>query len=160
MEKYTCIECNGNNLVKQENLLVCQHCRSKYKVDDDKKTITLISTEQIVNYVQSEVQNILFECPKCENPRTKVIGKKSYFRALGYFISGWLFVFITPFIIKIKGIIYLATFRFNKVKKMAGQELWKRYVVWAKCWLILLTFGFQNLTNMYACEKCGAKWAV
>jgi len=33
-------------------------------------------TKEVSNLVQSEVQNVLFECPKCDCNQTKVIGKK------------------------------------------------------------------------------------
>jgi len=160
MEKYTCIECNGNNLVKQENLLVCQHCRSKYKVDDNKKTITLISTKEVFDYAQKEVQGVLFECPRCDSTQTKITGKKSWFRALGKLLFGWIFAFLAPLIIAIKILIYIGTFRFNKVRKMIVHKLWDYYVLWLKSWLIVLTLGIYNISHVYTCEQCNKKWMV
>ena len=117
-------------------------------------------TKEITDFVQSEVKNVLFECPKCDSYQTKVIGKKSYFGAIGKLIIGFITAFLAPLIIGIKVIVYLGTFRFNKIRKMVVQELWDYYVLWGKCWLIILTFSLFNITKKYQCEKCGKKWIV
>jgi predicted RNA-binding Zn-ribbon protein involved in translation (DUF1610 family) len=126
---------------------------------NEKKDNTF-STKKVSDFVQSEVQNILFECPKCDCPQTKITGKKSYFGAIGRLFIGFILMLLEPVIIAIKVIIYLGTFKFNKIRKMIVQELWDKYVVWAKCWLIVLTFGIVNITKVYTCEKCGKKWVV
>ena len=117
-------------------------------------------TKEATDFVQSEVQNILFECPKCDCYQTKIIGKKSYIGAIGKLFIGFITAFLAPFIIGIKILVYLGTFRFNKIRKMVIQELWDYYVLWGKCWLIILSFGFYNITEIYQCEKCGKKWIV
>jgi predicted RNA-binding Zn-ribbon protein involved in translation (DUF1610 family) len=127
---------------------------------NEKKEDTVSKTEEVSNLVQSEVQSVLFECPKCDCRQTKVIGKKSYFGALGKLIFGPITAFLAPLIITIKVVVYLGTFRFNKLRKMVVQELWDKYVLWWKCLLIILTFGIFNITKMYQCEKCGRKWIV
>ena len=86
-------------------------------------------TKEVSNLVQSEVQNVLFECPKCDSNQTKVIGKKSYFGAIGKLFIGFITAFLAPLIIGIKVLIYLGTFRFNKIRKMIVQELWDKYVL-------------------------------
>ena len=83
-----------------------------------------LSTKKVSDFVQSEVQNILFECPKCDCPQTKITGKKSYFGAIGGLFLGFILAFLEPFIITIKVIVYLGTFKFNKIRKMVVQELW------------------------------------
>ena len=118
------------------------------------------STEKAVEFVQSEVQGILFECPKCDSPQTKIIGKKSYFTALGRLFLGFILAFLAPLIIGIKLFIYIGTFKFNKIRKMIVQEAWSKYIIWLKCWLIVLTFGIVNLAKVYKCDKCGKKWVV
>jgi len=110
--------------------------------------------------LQSDIQSVLFECPKCDCSQTKIIGKKSYFGALGWLFLGFILAFLAPFIIIIKIIIYIGTFKFYKINKMILQELWSTYIIWGKCWLIVLTFGFVNITLVYTCEKCGKKWVV
>jgi predicted RNA-binding Zn-ribbon protein involved in translation (DUF1610 family) len=118
------------------------------------------STKEVSDFVQSEVQNVLFECPKCDCPQTKITGKKSYFGAIGSLFIGFIPAFFAPVIIGLKVLIYIGTFKFNKLRKMIIQELWSKYVLWGKCWLIILTFGIVNLTKVYTCEKCGKKWVV
>jgi hypothetical protein len=46
------------------------------------------------------------------------------------------------------------------LRKMIVQELWNKYVLWGKYWLIILTFGICNITRKCICEKCGEKWVV
>jgi predicted RNA-binding Zn-ribbon protein involved in translation (DUF1610 family) len=117
-------------------------------------------TKEVSDFVQSEVQNVLFECPKCDCNQTKSVEKKSYFGAIGKLFIGFITAFLAPLIIGIKVLWYLGTFRFNKIRKMLVQELWDKYVLWGKCWLIILTFGILNITKMYKCDKCGKKWTV
>jgi predicted RNA-binding Zn-ribbon protein involved in translation (DUF1610 family) len=118
------------------------------------------STEKVSDFVQSEVQNVLFECPKCDCPKTKIIGKKSYLGAMGYLFIGFIPAFLALLIIGLKILLYIGTFKFNKLRKMIIRELWNKYVLWGKCWLIVLTFGIVNITKVYTCEKCGKKWVV
>jgi len=129
--------------------------------DDINKNENIFSTtKEVSDIVQSEVKNVLFECPKCDCNRTSITGKKSYFGAMGKLFIGFITAFLAPLIIAIKVIIYLCTIKFNKIKKMILQELWDKYVLWGKCWIIILTFGFINITKVYKCEKCGNKWIV
>ena len=160
MKRQVCQSCGSNDFVKKENMLECKYCHSKYIVDENKKTITLISTKEIFGYAQKEVQGVLFECPKCDSTQTKITGKKSYFSALGKLLLGWILAFIAPFIIAIKILIYIGTFRFDKVRKMIVQTFWNAYILWLKCWLIVLTFGIYNITEEYTCKKCSKKWDV
>lgn len=37
MQKLTCEMCGGNDLVKQDGLYVCQHCGTKYSVEEAKR---------------------------------------------------------------------------------------------------------------------------
>ena len=142
----------------------CKHCgewqnSDKRVVDISKDDSTFLSVKA-TDYVQAEVENVLFECPKCDSKQTKITGKKSYFSALFKLLFGWILVLIAPFIIFFKILIYCGTFRFNKVRKMFVQELWGKYVIWGKCLLIILTFGFCNITKKYTCEKCEKNWIV
>ena len=118
------------------------------------------STKEVSDFVQSEAQNILFECPKCDCPQTKIVGKKSYFGAIGGMLLGPILAFIGFFVIPIKIIFYILTFKFNKIKKMLAHELWSKYVSGLKCSLIIFTFGIVNITKVYECEKCGEKWLI
>ena len=127
-------------------------------VDQNENTVS--KTKEVTDFVQSEVKNILFECPKCDCYQTKSIGKKSYFGAIGKILIGFITAFLGPLIIGVKVIVYLGTFRFNKIRKLVVQELWNKYVLLGKCWLIILTFGIYNITRKYKCEKCGKKWIV
>jgi predicted RNA-binding Zn-ribbon protein involved in translation (DUF1610 family) len=115
---------------------------------------------QNVDSVQAEVQSVLFECPKCDSKQTKIIGKKSYFGAIGKILLGLIPTFFAPVIIFIKVIGYLVTLKYKKIRKMVVLELWDKYVLGLKCWLIILTFGIANITKVYTCEKCGKKWFV
>ena len=118
------------------------------------------STEKASDFVQSEMQNILFVCPKCDCPQTKITGKKSYLGAIGSLFIGFIPALLTPLIIGLKVLFYIGTFKFNKLLKMIVRELWSKYVLWGKCLLIILTFGIVNITKVYTCEKCGKKWVV
>jgi hypothetical protein len=106
------------------------------------------------------MQDILFECPKCNCEQTKITGKESYSDAIGKLIIGFITAFLGPLIIFIKILIYLCTSRFNKIRKMIVQELWGKYVLCVKYLLIILTFGIYNITRKCTCEKCGEKWVV
>jgi len=109
---------------------------------------------------QAEIQSVLFECPKCDCKQTKVIGKQSYFSAIGKFFIGFITAFLAPLILAIKVIILIGTFKFYKLNKLFMHEMWNKYILWVKCWLIVLTFGLYNVTKVYTCENCGKKWIV
>jgi predicted RNA-binding Zn-ribbon protein involved in translation (DUF1610 family) len=113
-----------------------------------------------VNEEQAEVQHVLFQCPKCECLQIEHIGKKAYFSALFGMIIGCILAFLAPIIMFIKIFIYIITFKFDKIRKMLMRELWSKYIIWLKCWLIILTFGLANFTKKYKCQKCGTKWVV
>jgi len=118
------------------------------------------SIKEVTGLVQHEVQSILIDCPKCDSPKTKITGKKSYFGAIGSLIYGAFAFFPKPISIAIKAIPHALTSKSDRVYKMFGKELWNFYVVWAKCWVIVFTFGIINTTKTYKCEKCGKTWVV
>ena len=41
MQKLTCEMCGGNDLVKQDGLYVCQHCGTKYSLEDSTASPTI-----------------------------------------------------------------------------------------------------------------------
>ena len=47
MKAIICEMCNGNELIKQDGLYVCQNCGTKYSTEDAKKLIVDISGSSI-----------------------------------------------------------------------------------------------------------------
>lgn len=56
MQALKCEMCGGNDIVKQDGLYVCQHCGTKYSIEEAKK---LMSGVKVVIDNSGSVQNYL-----------------------------------------------------------------------------------------------------
>ena len=84
MKALVCEMCNSNDLVKQDGMYVCQHCGTKYTIEEAKKLMGIVKIDD-----SDELKNLYELARRAKNDNNSENAQKFYEQILVKDPSSW-----------------------------------------------------------------------